>query len=487
MLEINNQFTHLKNKVYATVLKSYFNGTLEDDIDKIPFWIIPKDTDPSRCCIYKERAMIRYRILAFLGVNIEKDDDELKSLKQFYKEALETPMKPLPVLTTISTACSACPKDQYLISDACRGCYARPCLANCPANAIVFVDGKAKIDQEKCIRCGKCQEVCPFNSVLHTPVPCEGACPVGAIKKNEKGFVEIDYKKCISCGKCSRSCPFGAIVERSGLLPILELMRKEEKTVAIIAPSIDGQFPGNLAQIKKALKAIGFDDVVEVSEGAEITSIREAKELEHRLSNGDKLMSTSCCPAYVELIEKHLPNLKAIKSDTLSPMAYTAQLVKEKDENAKVVFIGPCLAKRVEATKLDCIDGVMTYNELASIFIAKDIDVKEIEEDDLGETETFEDCREFAVSQGVTGCVLKRVSDPSIVKAYNIDGIDNKAFKMLKVIDKIPSKGNFVEVMCCEGGCINGPGTIVKPKIALKLRNGNTKSIDNAMKKKSLY
>lgn len=487
MLEINNQFTKLKSKVYSMILKSYFNGTLEEDIDKIPFWIIPKDTDPSRCCIYKERAMIRYRILAFLGVNIEKDDDELKPLSQFYKEVLENEMKPLPVLTTISTACSACPKDQYLISDACRGCYARPCLANCPVNAIVFKNGKASIDQDKCIRCGKCQEVCPFNSVLHTPVPCEGSCPVDAIKKNEKGFVEIDYSKCISCGKCSRSCPFGAIVERSSIFSVLKMLNSNEKTTAIIAPAIDGQFPGNLAQIKTALKLAGFDDVVEVSEGAEITSINEAKELKERLERGDKLMSTSCCPSYVELIEKHYPNLKTIKSDTLSPMAYTAQLVKEKNPNTKVVFIGPCLAKRVEATKLKIVDGVITFSELASIFVAKDIDVKEMEEGDLGNTDSFIDCRGFALSEGVKDCVLRRMEDPSIAKPFSINGVDKKVAKTLKVIDKIPSKGNFMEVMVCDGGCINGPGTIVKPKIAIKLRNGNTKSIANVMKKDSLY
>ncbi|MGD1822926.1 MAG: monomeric [FeFe] hydrogenase [Pleomorphochaeta sp.] len=487
MLEINNQFTHLKNKVYAYVLRSYFKGTLEEDIDKIPYWIIPKDTDPSRCCIYKERAMIRYRILAFLGVNIEEDDDELKPLSEFYKEAISTKIKQIPVLTTISTACSACPKDRYYISDACRGCYARPCLANCPVNAIKFVNGKAKIDQEKCIRCGKCQEVCPFNSVLHTPVPCEGACPVGAIKKNERGFVEIDYDKCISCGKCSRSCPFGAIVERSSLFSILELLRKEESVTAIFAPAIDGQFPGNLGQIKTALKQVGFSNVVEVSEGAELTSINEAKELVERIERGDKLMSTSCCPAYVELIEKHYPHLNKIKSDTLSPMAYTAKIVKERDPNTKVVFIGPCLAKRVEATKYNEIDGVMTFSELASIFVAKEIDVKEIDETDLGDTESFADCRNFAINDGVTACVMSRISDPSLVKAYAINGLDKKAYKMLNVIEKMPAKGNFVEVMVCEGGCINGPGTIVKPKVAMKLRNGNTKAIAKAMKKEPLY
>ncbi len=482
MLEINNQFTFIKKKVYSTALRSYFNGTLEEDIDKIPYWIIPKDTDPSRCCIYKERAMIRYRLLAFLGVSIEEEDDELKPLSEYYKEAITKKHRPLPVLTTISTACSACPKDRYYISDACRGCYARPCSSNCPVNAISFENGKAKIDQEKCIRCGKCQDVCPFNSVLHTPVPCEGACPVGAIKKNEKGFVEIDYEKCISCGKCSRSCPFGAIVERSSVFSVLELLRTESSVTAIFAPAIDGQFPGNLAQIKTAIMQIGFDNVVEVSEGAELTSIKEAEELVERIERGDKLMSTSCCPAYVELIDRHYPHLNKIKSDTLSPMAYTAKLVKERDPNTRVIFIGPCLAKKTEAMKYDEIDGVITFNELASIFVAKDIDVKEVEESNLGETSSYEDCRNFALNDGVTSCVMSRISDKSLVKPFAINGLDKKTYKMLNVIDKMPNKGNFMEVMVCEGGCINGPGNIVKPKVAMKLRNSNMKSIVKAMK-----
>lgn len=473
MLEINNQYTSMRRVIDTEVLKLFFAGELEEKVDSLPYRIIPKDRIPNRCCIYKERAMVRYRIMALLGIDIERFDDEEKPLKEYVSQIIAEDPPVLPLLTTITTGCYGCPPDQYRISDACRGCFARPCMANCPKDAITFVHGQAHINEERCIRCGKCFDVCPFHAVVHIPVPCEEACPVGAVKKNEQGFVEIDHKMCISCGRCARNCPFGAIAEKSGLMPVVKMIQRQEKVIAMVAPAIEGQFPGTLGQIKAALVKAGFADVVEVAEGAEVTAIHEAEELQKKIADKEGYMTTSCCSAYMELVNKHLTFLKDRYSDAYSPMIYTAKLVKEKEPSAKVVFVGPCLAKRVEAARKGGVDGVITFGELAAIFLAKGIDVREEAAADLGDVQSFEDCRSFAISQGVAGCVLNRVADRNSIRIMPIDGVDKKTFRLMKTWEKRAPDVDLIEVMCCEGGCINGPGTIVKPQVAMRLRGGN--------------
>lgn len=470
MIDLNNQYTLMKRKIDTAVVRNFFNDTLVEEADRLPIEIIPKDRVPSRCCIYKERALVRYRILTLLGVDLENDDDEFKPTSQYVSEVIEHSEPKLPLLTTITSGCYGCPKDQYRISDACRGCFARPCMANCPKNAIVFLNGQAHIQEDRCIRCGKCMEVCPFHAVVHIPVPCEEACPVGAIKKNEQGYVEVDHSKCIGCGKCVRSCPFGAIAERSELFHVLKMLKRKEKVTAMIAPAIEGQFPGSLGQIKSALKEAGFTDVFEVAEGAEVTSIKEGEELVEKMKEGNGYMTTSCCSSYMELIPKHLPFLKERYSSTLSPMAYSAQICKKKDPEAKTVFIGPCLAKRVEAARYEEIDGVITFAELAAIFMALDIDVNKMPDADMGNVDSFKDCREYAISGGVAGCVLNRIDNPESVRIMKIDGLDKKTVRLMSTWPKRAPEADLVEVMVCQGGCIAGPGTIVKPQVALRLR-----------------
>lgn len=479
MLEVNNQYTLMKRKIDSEVMKHFFNDTLIDNADRLPIDIIPKTRVPNRCCIYKERALVRYRIMALAGINVEREDDEYRSLSSYMEEVLKEDKPPLPILTTIETGCSGCPKSVYRISDGCRGCFARPCTSNCPKDAIVFLNGRAHIQEERCIKCGKCMEVCPFHAVVHIPVPCEEACPVDAIKKNEYGVAEIDHAKCIGCGKCVRSCPFGAIVERSGLFPVAKMLKNNESVIAMVAPAIEGQFPGSLGQIKRALKKVGFREVVEVAKGAGITAEKEAAELTEKLEKGAGFMTTSCCPAWMELVDNHITAMQERYSSTLSPMGYTAKLCKEKFPDSKVVFIGPCLAKRIEAAKRyrGIIDGVITFSELASLFLAKEIDVKEMEEDTLGDVDSFVDCRDFAVTTGVAGCVMNRFNQKDKdVRIMSINGIDKKTVRLMRTWEKRNPEADLIEVMCCEGGCIAGPGTIVKPQLALRIRENARKA-----------
>jgi len=265
-------------------------------------------------------------------------------------------------------------------------------------------------------------------------------------------------------------------VERSTIMTVAKKLKNRDHMTAIIAPAIEGQFPGTLAQIKHALLATGFTSVIEVSEGAHETCLHEAEELASRKREGTGFMTTSCCSAYMTLVDKHLPFLENRRSSALSPMAYTAMLAKERNKDTSVIFIGPCLAKKDEAASLGTIDGVLTFSELASLFVAKDIDVREMDATDLEDVSRFEDCREFALSGGAAACVNKRAAIGDEISFFPVNGIDRKMARVMKTWEKRPVDADLVEVMCCEGGCINGPGVVVKPSVALRLRGGNRAS-----------
>ncbi len=470
MLELNNQYTLMKRRIDAEVLRALFAGNLKQVVDAIPIRVIPREREANRCCIYKERAMVRYRIMALLGVDIDHDDDECRLLKEYVEKALAAPPVALPTLTTIIPGCSGCPDEQYRITESCRGCFARPCAVNCPKDAIAFINGRAQIIEERCITCGKCLDVCPFNSVIHIQVPCEAACPVGAVSKNDQGYVEIDRDLCINCGHCAQSCPFGAIAERSSLVHVAQLLQEKEEVIALIAPAIEGQFPGSLSQIIAGLKALGFSDVIEVAEGAHVTALHEAQEVQQRITEKEGFMTTSCCPAYMELVDKHVLSLTERRSSALSPMAYTAQNAIKRNPLAKLVFIGPCIAKKVEALDIPSIYTVITFAELAALFIAREVDVNQQPDTLLTHTDVFEDCRGFASTGGVAQAVLHR-SEQS-VKILPIDGIDKKTVRLMRTWERRPPEADLVEVMCCEGGCLSGPGILVNPKIAKRLRQG---------------
>ena len=212
------QTAHLKKEILVRLIKAYLSDNFEENTRLIPYDMRPKGSEvPYRCCVYKERAVLRDRVIAGLGSSIEETDDSIL-LSEVAKNAenRETPEEhPLTVLTT---ACKGCVPSRIYVTDLCQGCVARPCESTCRFGAISVHDGKSHIDPEKCKNCGMCAQVCPYQAIQRIIVPCENACPVGAIAKDEDGHARIDFDKCISCGKCASACPFGAVHEKVKLL-----------------------------------------------------------------------------------------------------------------------------------------------------------------------------------------------------------------------------------------------------------------------------
>ena len=471
MLTPKNENTYLRRKLMARLLTLFFKGELEEKINFIPLELFPKDSQAVSCCIYKDRALTRYKIMALLGMNIEEDEDETKRIDFFLRKALKREKVESPILTVVDIACNSCDGGRYYVTDMCQGCAARPCEANCHFDAVKVVNGRAVIDQDKCKRCGMCKEVCPYNAISYKPVPCVESCPVDAIRKDEgTGKAKIDFDKCIYCGKCVASCPFGAIMERSQILDIAKGLVSSKKMVALVAPSIAGQFPGTVRQVVSSLRKIGFYKVYEVAYGAEITAENEADELLEKVKNGEQeFLTTSCCPAYTTAVKKHLPDLLKYVSSTPSPMAFTAKKAKEVDAECTSVFIGPCIAKKHEAIDNGDVDYVMNFEELGAFFMALGVEVGEEEGSDFDPPIATSRGRKFPVSGGVAQAVKGYLEDVGVnIESVQVDGLNKKNMAFLKRIDKVRGEAKLVEVMACEGGCVNGPCVISNPKLSVR-------------------
>ena len=408
---MSNGAERMRRELMIRIVRDFKDGKLADTIDRIPIALRPKTEKSSRCCIYHDRAVLKYRLMGLLGFSSEEETDELRTLKSYLQEAIDTKdeKKVKQPLSVCGSACSSCPESRYYVTPTCRGCFARPCVFNCPKGAISVINQQSHIDYSKCIKCGKCQQVCPFNAIIKTTVPCEEACPVGAIRKNELGVAEIDFKHCIFCGKCFSKCPFSAVMERSQLIPILQSIKEGHEIVAMVAPSALMQFPGTVEQLFSAIHQAGFTDVMEVALGAELTTEHEAAEFAEKMIAGQKIMTTSCCTAYVELVKRHVPEFFDKVSTTPSPMKFAARLVREKRPNALTVFIGPCIAKRWEAENAPEVDYVMTFEELGAMLAGLGIDIMKQEPWNI-EKPADQASRNYAKSCGVTEAVIQEMS-----------------------------------------------------------------------------
>lgn len=472
MLNINNNSSKLKREILVRIAKLQLEGKLVEGVHYIPRELAPRGSTPTRCCIFHDREILRMRTMARLGASVENYDDE-KTLAEYAREALEREKPTWPMLTVLDEACNACVKTHYMVTNACQACLARPCMMNCGKKAIEIKNNRAHIDEDVCVNCGLCMQNCPYHAIIKIPVPCEEACPVGAITKDENGKERIDYHKCIFCGNCMRECPFGAMMDKSQLVDVLKKIMDGKKVVAMYAPAIAAQFRASFKQFENALIQCGFSKVWEVAIGADITAEKEAEEFEERMKRGDKMMTTSCCPAYVRAVRRHVPELESCISDTRSPMHYIARLAKKSDADCISVFIGPCLAKRREGMDDEFVDYVLSVEEIDALFTAKNIDVTKCAEEKIALIPSVTG-RNFATSGGVAQAVRTRLADDSIMREAVIDGLGKNGMKQLAYYGKInagkipytEATPNLIEVMACEGGCIAGPCVITNPKTA---------------------
>lgn len=466
-MAFTNNVMIVRHKLLADLVKLWKEDKLVEEIDRLPIKLSPRNAKVmGRCCVHKERAVWKYKSFPLLGFDMSDEKDELTPLSSYAKEAVTRNGNPKQnLLCVIDEACSSCVQTNYEVTNLCRGCVARACYMNCPKGAIHFTKkGQAEIDHDLCISCGKCKDSCPYHAIVYIPVPCEEACPVKAIHKNEFGIEHIDDTKCIYCGKCINACPFGAIFEISQVFDILQSMKNGNEVVAMVAPSIIAQFKAPREQVYGAIKAIGFKDVIEVAQGAMVTTEVEARELTERLENGAPFMTTSCCPSYIQLVRKHIPEMEKYVSSAGSPMVYTIKIAQQKHPNAKLVFIGPCVAKRKEVRITDGVEWAMTFEELGSVLSGLGIDMAEAAPYAM-EVEPYKEAHAFAGTGGVTSAVKRfYCQNPELtpkvdnLKTVQIANLDKRNIALLRIYAKTgKTPAQFLEIMSCEGGCVTGP------------------------------
>ena len=465
-IEYSNSPERQRRELMIRLACEFQKGTLPDTIDKLPCYVKPSGSKPLHCCLAHDREVLRCRIMALLGLDAQDEEDDSRFPHEYLELVSADSERPERPLTVARTACSSCADAKIeVVQSLCRNCFAQTCIHVCPNNAINIMRGKAFINQESCVQCGKCLiDVCLYNAIKRFPIPCEAACPVGAIKKNEQGYAEIDFKKCTFCGKCLRACPYGAVMQRSELMPVLNLLTEGRQVVALVAPSTLNQFPGGREKLFKSLRKVGFSEILEVAEAAEIAAGLAAEEFIRKMKLGGKLVADSSCPAFVELVRRHLPAMRPYLSSVPSAMAIAGQKARELYPDAVNVFIGPCIAKRFESLSCPGVDRVITVEELGAILIA--LGGAELEPQDYipQDPDTME--HDFSRTCAATGAMLAAAleSEPELeLQEKFIDGINAQTLKLLHLFLFGRSHANFIEVLGCSGGCQNGPCSLASP------------------------
>ena len=452
----------IKHEVLEEVARLAFDGELEEHKDDIAMKLIPGPLPQFRCCIYKEREIIRQRVRLAEGKapGIKNDGN---------------------VIQVISSACEDCPISSYVVTENCQNCLGKACINACKFGAIEAGRDRSHIDASKCKECGKCAQACPYNAIAHLKRPCKFSCPVDAIYYDENGISVIDDSKCIRCGKCVHSCPFGAIGYKSSIVNVIKAIKSGKKVYAMLAPATEGQFGVDITMEswKKAMKEVGFTDFIEVGLGGDLTAKYEAEEWVEAYKDGRKKV-TSCCPGFVNLVRKHYPELSDMISTTVSPMCAVSRLVKAKEPDAVTVFIGPCLAKKSEIADQRIegnADYALTYSEIRAIMRAKGVAL-EPADNTYQESSVFG--KRFGNSGGVSDAVMqsmKEAGEELDIKVYKANGaVECKKSLLLMKVGRLPE--DFIEGMACEGGCVGGPSAFKDQMLAKKSRDTLIKEAD---------
>ena len=471
MRGVETRIQEIRHAIFTEVAKMAYDTEIPaaNTVEEIPYHIIPGETGSFRSDVFLERAIVGERVRLAMGLPCRdatehapiSDNVELADKPETYY----TP----PLINVIKFACNGCHEKRVWVSDGCQGCLAHPCVEVCPKGAITLdrTNGRSIIDQKKCVKCGRCADVCSYHAIIIQERPCAAACGMDAIHSDKNGKAEIDYEKCVSCGQCLVNCPFGAISDKSQIFQVIRAIQSGEQVYAALAPAFVGQFGAKVTpgKLRAAMKELGFTDVFEVAIGADLCAEQEAEDFIKEVPEKLPFMATSCCPAWSVMAKKLFPDYANCISMALTPMTLTARLIKKQNKNAKVVFIGPCAAKKLEAMRRTVkseVDFVLTFEEMTGIFAAKNIEVGLLEEDPAGVSDASADGRNFAVSGGVAKAVENVIHEKypdREVKIANAEGL-KECRKLLTVAKAGKYNGYLLEGMACPGGCVAGAGTM---------------------------
>ena len=475
MRGIPSLITDIRKKVFTEVARMAYTDGDYTKAEDLPYVIVPGDQPLHRESIFLERAIAGERVRLAMGLSVRSVQTRSLITEGMDHAAIAQQYYEPPLINIIPYACHACPTNQYRVTESCQNCLAASCQKVCPRDAISFVNGKSHIDTGKCIKCGKCAAACSYHAIIHIERPCQAACGMDAIGMDENGKAVINQDKCVSCGQCLVSCPFGAIVDKGQIYQVVRSIVEGNQVIAIVAPAFIGQFGKHSTPEKftAAMKKLGFDRVVEVAVGADMCTIEEAKDFLEKVPAKQNFMATSCCPAWHAMVHKLFPAQSKNISMTLTPMVFTARLMKKQFPGCKVVFVGPCAAKKLEAIRENIhsdVDFVLTFEELQGMFEAKEVDFATIE---AGEpmNEGTAAGRGFAVSGGVAGAVEKLIheTNPDLeVKTARAEGL-RECRKLMTMAKAGKYNGYLLEGMACPGGCVAGAGTILPVDLAAKV------------------